>query len=111
MIVVACHGCRDAGNWTLTQPGGLGRVPNPHTGALRIPPDPGRLFPPRAPRCQVARTKQILSANTEAPISVEELWQDRDFRSTISRQKFEELAGEGLPGFPEAGSGMGGDEL
>lgn len=45
-------------------------------------------------RKQVARTKQILSANTEAPISVEELWQDRDFRSTISRQKFEELAGD-----------------
>ena len=43
----------------------------------------------------MARTKQILSANTEAPISVEELWQDRDFRSTISRDKFEELAGEG----------------
>jgi len=48
------------------------------------------LWPP-----QVARTKQILSANTEAPISVEELWQERDFRSTISRDKFEELAGEG----------------
>lgn len=46
----------------------------------------------------MARTKQILSANTEAPISVEELWQDRDFRSTISRDKFEELAGAALMG-------------
>lgn len=39
------------------------------------------------------RTKQILSANSEAPLSVEELWQDRDFRTTITREKFEELAG------------------
>jgi hypothetical protein len=46
-------------------------------------------------RKQVSRTKQILSANSEAPMSVEELWQDRDFRSTITREKFEELAGEG----------------
>ena len=45
-------------------------------------------------RKQVSRTKQILSANSEAPMSVEELWQDRDFRSTITREKFEELAGE-----------------
>lgn len=39
------------------------------------------------------RTKLILSANTEAPISVEELFEDRDFRSSITRAKFEELAG------------------
>lgn len=45
-------------------------------------------------RKQVVRTKQILSANSEAPLSVEELWQDRDFRTTISRDKFEELAGD-----------------
>ncbi|XP_010440120.1 PREDICTED: heat shock 70 kDa protein 17 [Camelina sativa] len=40
---------------------------------------------------QVKRTKEILSANTAAPISVESLHDDRDFRSTISREKFEEL--------------------
>ncbi|XP_071692619.1 heat shock 70 kDa protein 17-like [Rutidosis leptorrhynchoides] len=40
---------------------------------------------------QVKRTKEILSANTAAPISVESLLDDRDFRSTITRQKFEEL--------------------
>uniref|UniRef100_A0A1J3JQR3 Heat shock 70 kDa protein 17 n=1 Tax=Noccaea caerulescens TaxID=107243 RepID=A0A1J3JQR3_NOCCA len=40
---------------------------------------------------QVKRTKEILSANTAAPISVESLHVDRDFRSTISRDKFEEL--------------------
>ncbi|XP_010540828.1 PREDICTED: heat shock 70 kDa protein 17-like [Tarenaya hassleriana] len=40
---------------------------------------------------QVKRTKEILSANSMAPISVESLHDDRDFRSTISREKFEEL--------------------
>ncbi|XP_031256380.1 heat shock 70 kDa protein 17 [Pistacia vera] len=40
---------------------------------------------------QVKRTKEILSANTAAPISVESLYDDRDFRSTITRDKFEEL--------------------
>ncbi|KAJ4871500.1 O-fucosyltransferase family protein [Raphanus sativus] len=35
--------------------------------------------------------KKFLSANTGAPISVESLHDDRDFRSTISREKFEEL--------------------
>ncbi|XP_059432105.1 heat shock 70 kDa protein 17-like isoform X2 [Corylus avellana] len=40
---------------------------------------------------QVKRTKEILSANRVAPISVESLYDDRDFRSTISREKFEEL--------------------
>ena len=49
---------------------------------------------PASPRPQVGRTKHILSANTEAPISVEELFEDRDFRSTITREKFEELAGQ-----------------
>ncbi|WCJ28811.1 Heat shock 70 kDa protein 17 [Euphorbia peplus] len=43
---------------------------------------------------QVKRTKEILSANTNAPISVESLYDDRDFRSTISRDKFEELCGD-----------------
>ncbi|KAI3698317.1 hypothetical protein L2E82_41775 [Cichorium intybus] len=40
---------------------------------------------------QVKRTKEILSANSAAPISVESLLDDRDFRSTITRQKFEEM--------------------
>ncbi|KAE9586519.1 hypothetical protein Lal_00044748 [Lupinus albus] len=40
---------------------------------------------------QVKRTKEILSANTAAPISVESLHGDIDFRSTITREKFEEL--------------------
>ncbi|CAA3015893.1 heat shock 70 kDa 17 [Olea europaea subsp. europaea] len=40
---------------------------------------------------QVKCTKEILSANTMAPISVESLYDDCDFRSTISREKFEEL--------------------
>lgn len=43
---------------------------------------------------QVKRTKEILSANTVAPISVESLYDDIDFRSTISREKFEELCGD-----------------
>ncbi|KAK6142383.1 hypothetical protein DH2020_022731 [Rehmannia glutinosa] len=38
---------------------------------------------------QVKRTKEILSANMMAPISVESLYDDRDFRSTITREKFE----------------------
>ncbi|KAL6911360.1 hypothetical protein ACP4OV_000165 [Aristida adscensionis] len=40
---------------------------------------------------QVKRTKEILSANTAAPISVESLYNDVDFRSTMTREKFEEL--------------------
>ncbi|KAG8059661.1 hypothetical protein GUJ93_ZPchr0002g25206 [Zizania palustris] len=40
---------------------------------------------------QVKRTKEILSANTAAPISVESLYNDLDFRSIITREKFEEL--------------------
>ncbi|XP_034893846.1 heat shock 70 kDa protein 17 [Populus alba] len=43
---------------------------------------------------QVKRTKEILSANTVAPISVESLYDDRDFRSTITREKFEELCAD-----------------
>ncbi|PIA40877.1 hypothetical protein AQUCO_02400141v1 [Aquilegia coerulea] len=43
---------------------------------------------------QVKRTKEILSANTMASISVESLYDDRDFRSTITREKFEELCGD-----------------
>ncbi|WOG91848.1 hypothetical protein DCAR_0311103 [Daucus carota subsp. sativus] len=40
---------------------------------------------------QVKRTKEILSANTMAPISVESIYEDRDFKSSITREKFEEL--------------------
>ncbi|XP_073000224.1 heat shock 70 kDa protein 17 [Typha latifolia] len=40
---------------------------------------------------QVKRTKEILSANTAAPISVESMYNDIDFRSTITREKYEEL--------------------
>lgn len=43
---------------------------------------------------QVKRTKEILSANTMAPISVESIYDDRDFRSTITREKFEELCAD-----------------
>ncbi|KAG0612998.1 hypothetical protein M758_6G068300 [Ceratodon purpureus] len=40
---------------------------------------------------QVKRTKEILSANSEASITVESLADDHDFRSHITRKKFEEL--------------------
>ncbi|KAF3445091.1 hypothetical protein FNV43_RR14784 [Rhamnella rubrinervis] len=43
---------------------------------------------------QVKRTKEILSANTAAPISVESIYDDQDFRSSITREKFEELCGD-----------------
>jgi len=43
---------------------------------------------------QIKRTKEILSANTEAPLSVKSIYEDRDFRSTITRQNFEELCGD-----------------
>ncbi|KAK9156266.1 hypothetical protein Sjap_003746 [Stephania japonica] len=43
---------------------------------------------------QVKRTKEILSANSVAPISVESFYDDRDFRSSITREKFEELCGD-----------------
>ena len=44
-------------------------------------------------RKQVRRTKEVLSANSHAPFSVEELHDGRDFQSSITRQRFEELAG------------------
>ncbi|XP_038696853.1 heat shock 70 kDa protein 17-like [Tripterygium wilfordii] len=43
---------------------------------------------------QVKRTKEILSANTMAPISVESFYDDRDFRSSITREKFEKLCND-----------------
>ena len=45
---------------------------------------------------QVRRTKEILSANTAAPLSVEELHGGQDFRATITRDQFETLAGTTL---------------
>lgn len=45
-------------------------------------------------RKQVKRLKEMLSANTEAPISVEEMHDGVDFRATVSRQQLEELAGD-----------------
>jgi len=57
-------------------------------------------------RRQVRRTKEILSANTDAPFSVEELHEGRDFRSSVSRADFEALAEEVGRGF--LGGGRGG---
>lgn len=42
---------------------------------------------------QVKRLKTVLSANSDAHISVEELYGGLDFRSSISRVDFEALAG------------------
>ena len=46
------------------------------------------------PAAQARRTKEMLSANTEAPFIVEELLDGQDFRSSIKRQHLEELAGD-----------------
>ncbi len=43
---------------------------------------------------QVRRTKEMLSANTGAPLSVEEMHGGEDFRTSITRQQMEELAGD-----------------
>eukprot|EP00897_Mesotaenium_endlicherianum_P006776 jgi/Mesen1/6126/ME000313S05248 len=43
---------------------------------------------------EVKRTKEVLSANTEAPLNVEGLYHDIDFRTSITRSKFEELCGD-----------------
>jgi hypoxia up-regulated 1 len=45
-------------------------------------------------RRQVRRTKEVLSANTFAPITVEELHDGKDFQSTIKREEFDDLAGD-----------------
>jgi len=42
-------------------------------------------------RRQVKRTKTVLSANSEAPISVEDLLPGEDFRSRVTREEFESL--------------------
>eukprot|EP00232_Nephroselmis_pyriformis_P023456 CAMPEP_0182865414 /NCGR_PEP_ID=MMETSP0034_2-20130328/7674_1 /TAXON_ID=156128 /ORGANISM="Nephroselmis pyriformis, Strain CCMP717" /LENGTH=1056 /DNA_ID=CAMNT_0024997707 /DNA_START=203 /DNA_END=3373 /DNA_ORIENTATION=- len=46
---------------------------------------------------QVKRTKEILSANNAAPISVEGLMDDMDFRSEITRETFEGLVADVFP--------------
>ena len=43
-------------------------------------------------RKQVRKTKEILSANKEAPMTVEGMHEDVDFRSSIKRTEFEALA-------------------
>jgi len=45
-------------------------------------------------RKQVRKTKEILSANREAPFSVESLHNDIDLRSKITRDEFNALAGD-----------------
>lgn len=45
----------------------------------------------------VRRTKEMLSANSEAPFMVEELFQGIDFASSMNRQEFETIAGDILP--------------
>jgi len=57
------------------------------------------LWQPRAPRCNPSRPaaagaqlKKLLSSIPEAPMNVECLMDDLDFRSTMTREKFEELA-------------------
>lgn len=45
-------------------------------------------------RKQAKRVKQVLSANSEAPLSVEELHNGVDFRSRITREDFEAIAGD-----------------
>ena len=45
-------------------------------------------------RKQVRKTKEILSANKEAPFSVESLHDEVDLRSKISREEFNNLAGD-----------------
>lgn len=45
-------------------------------------------------RKQVRKTKEILSANRDAPFSVESLHDDIDLRSKISRDEFNALAGD-----------------
>lgn len=45
-------------------------------------------------RRQVRRTKEVLSANSAAPITVEELHAGQDFQSSIKRAEFEDLAGD-----------------
>jgi hypoxia up-regulated 1 len=45
-------------------------------------------------RRQARRAKEVLSANSEASLSVEDLLPGRDFRARVARDQFEALAGE-----------------
>ncbi|KAG2432896.1 hypothetical protein HXX76_008627 [Chlamydomonas incerta] len=45
-------------------------------------------------RRQVRRTKEMLSANSAAPCTVEELYDGKDFQSSITREDFEVLAAD-----------------
>eukprot|EP00198_Chlamydomonas_reinhardtii_P001208 XP_001690543.1 ER-located HSP110/SSE-like protein [Chlamydomonas reinhardtii] len=45
-------------------------------------------------RRQVRRTKEMLSANSAAPCTVEELYDGKDFQSSITRDEFEDLAAD-----------------
>lgn len=45
-------------------------------------------------RKQCKKTKEVLSANSESYFSVEELYQEHDFKSTVSRETFEGLLEE-----------------
>ena len=45
----------------------------------------------------VRRTKEMLSANIEAPFMVEELYNGIDYASSITREEFETIAGEAFP--------------
>ncbi|KAF5840430.1 Hsp70 protein-domain-containing protein [Dunaliella salina] len=42
---------------------------------------------------QIRRTKEVLSANSAAPVSVEELHEGIDYQASITREDFEKLAG------------------
>ena len=58
-------------------------------------------------RKQVRKTKDVLSANHEAPTSCEGMHEDVDFRGTITRVKFEEImTSVGLQDRAVAGGGI-----
>jgi molecular chaperone DnaK (HSP70) len=70
--------------------------PPPSAPSAPPPPHPHSKSPKALAklRRQVRRTKEILSANTAAPISVEELHNGQDFSSSIKRADLENLAGD-----------------
>ena len=80
--------------------GHVPRRPFPAEFDAKHKPEAPRASSPRAIaklRKQVRKTKEILSANKEAPISVEGMHEDHDFRSSIKRSSFESLAGVRRP--------------
>jgi hypothetical protein len=97
-----CEASADAGGGAAL-PGRAGRARHcrqrAHAAPGPAPPGPAPAAPrrkvPKAMaklRRQVRRTKEILSANTDAPFNVEELHEGRDFSSSISRADFEAMA-------------------